>query len=146
MGTASALNASNTPTCSVNGAADGNVVTFSDGTYQRCMAVITPSSSPKPMPILWWFHGAGGNAAHCGNMRDMLSLAESTGPSPSPSGPPAACQKCFLDGCPNLHKAGSAACQTCVESHQGSCAGSCAPYPFKQAISWFCDASELQLV
>merc|ERR1712039_707727 len=33
----------------------------------------------KPMPILWWFHGAGGNAAHCGNMRDLLNLAESTG-------------------------------------------------------------------
>merc|ERR1739846_291099 len=55
------------------------VVKFSDGKYQRCMSVITPSTARKPMPILWWFHGAGGNAAHCGNQRDLVSLAESTG-------------------------------------------------------------------
>lgn len=80
-GIAAALNASNgnTPTCSVNGAAGGQVVSLTDGTYQRCISVITPSSAPKPMPILWWFHGAGGNAAHCGLQRDMLKLAEETG-------------------------------------------------------------------
>jgi poly(3-hydroxybutyrate) depolymerase len=76
---AAAMNASNTPTCSVNGAAGGQVVTFSDGTYQRCMSLITPSSARKPMPILWWFHGSGGNAAHCGNQKDLVGLAESTG-------------------------------------------------------------------
>jgi len=374
IGVVAASNSSNTPTCSVNGAAGGQVVTFSDGTYQRCMSLITPSSAPKPMPILWWFHGSGGNAAHCGNQRDLLSLAESTGfaficgeatqgvfgnggqwdipkkitdqtgtpcsesdsvevnymknalahlakspdtydtsrvftsgcsmgsafsgyignclknwdpqqisafathstglkkkgdgvrlpenwgecdgcqwwpfapvkytdklglkacvfdntgdgdfyktstflsqewpklgnpseshfasgghcqnipytdivkcldisgssprppspgptppsprpaptprpspspsprpspspgPSPSPDQPPAACQKCFMDGCPNLHKSGSTDCESCVTSHQGSCASSCAPYPFSQVTSWFCDASEIQLV
>jgi poly(3-hydroxybutyrate) depolymerase len=76
---AAAMNASNTPTCSVNGAAGGQVVTFSDGTYQRCMSLITPSSAAKPMPILWWFHGSGGNAAHCGNQQDLIDLAESVG-------------------------------------------------------------------
>merc|ERR1712083_829851 len=366
---AAALNASNTPTCSVNGAAGGQVVSLSDGTYQRCMSLITPSSAPKPMPVLWWFHGSGGNTAHCGNSQ-MVDLANSVGfaficgeatqnvfghggqwnipakitdesgtpcsasdsvevnymknalaylakspetydvtrvftsgcsmgsafsgymgnclkkwnpqqisafathstglkkkgdgvrlpenwgecdgcqwwpfapvkytdklglkacvfdntgdgdfyttskflsqewpslgnpseshfasgghcqnipyadivkclgikgssprpgpspgpgpaptprphpsptpqpspspgPSPSPSTPPAACQKCFLDGCPNLHKAASSACQTCVKTHQQSCASSCVPFPFQQVTSWFCDSLELQLV
>merc|ERR1712232_988833 len=73
------MNTSNTPTCSVNGVAGGQVVTFSDGTYQRCMSLITPSSAPKPMPILWWFHGSGGNAAHCGGMTELISLANSHG-------------------------------------------------------------------
>merc|ERR1712125_223488 len=76
---AGAAMTSNTPTCSVNGAAGGQVVTFSDGTYQRCMSLIKPSSAPKPMPILWWFHGSGGNAAHCGKMSDLVSLANSVG-------------------------------------------------------------------
>lgn len=31
------------------------------------------------MPILWWFHGSGGNAAHCGEMSDLVSLANSVG-------------------------------------------------------------------
>merc|ERR1719453_1050757 len=79
VGIVAALNASNTPTCSVNGVAGGKVVTFSDGTYDRCMSVITPSSARKPMPILWWFHGSGGNAAHCGNQKDLVDLAESVG-------------------------------------------------------------------
>jgi hypothetical protein len=367
FGVAAAMNASNTPMCSVNGAAGGQVVKFSDGKYQRCMSVITPSSARKPMPILWWFHGAGGNAAHCGNQRDLVSLAESTGfayicgeatqnvfghggewdipakitdetgtpcsssdsvevgymknalaylakspetydvnrvftsgcsmgsafsgyignclkhwnpqqisafathstglkkkgdgvhlpenwgecdgcqwwpfapvkytdklglkacvfdntgdggfyttskflaqewpklgnpseshfasgghcqnipysnivkclgisgssprppspgpspsptpsprphptprpspsPSPSPDQPPAACQKCFMDSCPNLHKTAGTACQNCVKSHQGSCASSCAPYPFQKITSWFCGSSGIQFI
>merc|ERR1712072_1279387 len=40
---------------------------------------------------------------------------------PSPGQPPAACQKCFSDHCPNLHKTASAACQTCAKTHQGTC-------------------------
>lgn len=79
FGAVSALNASNTPTCSVNGVSGGQVVKFSDGKYQRCMSLITPASARKPMPILWWFHGAGGNAAHCGMQRDLVQLAESEG-------------------------------------------------------------------
>merc|ERR1719453_788137 len=79
VGIVAALNASNTPTCSVNGAKDGQVVTLSDGTYQRCMSLFTPSSAKKPMPILWWFHGSGGNAAHCGMQSDLIDLAESEG-------------------------------------------------------------------
>jgi hypothetical protein len=78
VGVAAATNTSNTPTCSVNGAAGGEIVKFSDGKYERCMSVITPSSAKKPMPILWWFHGAGGNAAHCGNS-ELVSIAEANG-------------------------------------------------------------------
>lgn len=69
---------SNTPTCSVNGAAGGQVVQLSDGKYDRCISLITPSSAKKPMPVLWWFHGSGGNAAHCGDSQ-LVSLAESVG-------------------------------------------------------------------
>jgi poly(3-hydroxybutyrate) depolymerase len=64
---AAALNATNTPMCSVNGVAGGQVVSVSDGKYQRCFSLITPSSVSEPMPVLFWFHGSGGNAAHCGN-------------------------------------------------------------------------------
>jgi hypothetical protein len=78
---ASALNASksNTPTCSVNGVAGGQVATFSDGSFDRCISVITPSSVTKPLPILFWFHGAGGNAAHCGEMKELIDLSGSVG-------------------------------------------------------------------
>jgi len=361
------MNASNTPTCSVNGAAGGQVLTFSDGTYKRCISLITPSSVKKPMPILWWFHGAGGNAAHCGNEQELVELAETVGfalicgeatqnvfghggewnipakitdttgtpcsssdsvevnymknalallekspetydtsrvftsgcsmgsafsgyisnclkhwnpqqisafathstglkkkgdgvrlpenwgecdgcqwwpfapvsysdslglkacvfdntgdgdfyttsqflakewpqlgnpseshfasgghcqnipysdivkcldiggssprppspspspsppspprprptprpspsPSPSPDEPPAACQSCFMDGCPNLHKTAGTACTSCVRSHQHACANSCMPYPFVKTESWFCDASTFAFV
>jgi hypothetical protein len=76
---ASALNATNTPSCSVNGAAGGQVVTLSDGKYDRCISLITPSSAKKPMPLLFWFHGSGGNAAHCGDQRDLVQLSEQHG-------------------------------------------------------------------
>jgi len=78
LGVAAALNGSNTPKCSVNGAAGGEVVSLSDGTYDRCISLITPSTAKTPMPILFWFHGAGGNAANCGN-EQLVSIAESTG-------------------------------------------------------------------
>jgi poly(3-hydroxybutyrate) depolymerase len=68
----------NTPTCDVNGDADGEVVTLSDGEYDRCISVITPSSAPKPMPVLFWFHGSGGNAAHCGNQQ-LVDIAKEGG-------------------------------------------------------------------
>lgn len=51
---------------------------MSDGKNQRCMSLITPSSAPKPMPVLFWFHGSGGNAGHCGNSK-LVQLAEQHG-------------------------------------------------------------------
>lgn len=58
--------------CSVNGDADGQVVKFSDGTQDRCMAIIAPASTAEveasaKLPVLFWFHGSGGNAAACGH-------------------------------------------------------------------------------
>jgi poly(3-hydroxybutyrate) depolymerase len=79
VGVASALNTTYSPQCSTNGASGGEVVTWSDGKNQRCMAVITPSSAKTPMPVLFWFHGSGGNAAHCGSNSQLVQLAESTG-------------------------------------------------------------------
>lgn len=67
-------------------------------------------------------------------------------PSPSPDQPPAACQKCFLDHCPSLHKAASEACRNCVTKNQWMCASSCAPYPFSKVSPWFCGDSEIHLV
>jgi len=58
--------------CSVNGDADGRVLHFSDGTQDRCIAVIAPQSTTveekadDKMPVLFWFHGSGGSAATCG--------------------------------------------------------------------------------
>lgn len=43
------------------------------------MSLITPSSAQKPMPIVFWFHGSGGNAQHCGSMRDMVELSNQVG-------------------------------------------------------------------
>jgi hypothetical protein len=42
------------------------------------MSLITPSSAPKPTPVLFWFHGSGGNAGHCGYSK-MVQLAEQHG-------------------------------------------------------------------
>jgi len=75
---AAASNLSYTPQCSVNGVSGGEVVTLSDGKNQRCMSLITPTSAPKPMPVLFWFHGSGGNAGHCGNSK-LVQLAEDHG-------------------------------------------------------------------
>jgi poly(3-hydroxybutyrate) depolymerase len=78
LAVAAASNATNSPTCSVNGASGGQVVTVSDGKYQRCFSLITPPSVSTPMPILFWFHGSGGNAAHCGS-DPLVELAEEHG-------------------------------------------------------------------
>jgi len=49
---------------------EGSVINVTDGAgNNRCFVVITPSST-KPMPIAFWFHGAGGSANHCGENRD----------------------------------------------------------------------------
>jgi len=53
-------------------------VKLSDGKNERCMSLITPTSAPQPMPVLFWFHGSGGNAGHCGNSK-LVQLAEEHG-------------------------------------------------------------------
>jgi len=79
IATASAFNATNTPQCSVNGAAGGQVVTVNDGKYQRCFSLITPPGVQGPMPLLFWFHGSGGNAGHCGNQAELVRLSKQHG-------------------------------------------------------------------
>merc|ERR1712241_138455 len=70
----------NTPTCGIaNAIRDGEVVQLSDGKYNRCMSVITPKSASGRIPILFWFHGSGGNAARCGGQSELYELAEKHG-------------------------------------------------------------------
>lgn len=57
----------NTPTCGVDETVKGNIIKFNDGTYDRCVSVVEPSTVKSPLPVLFWFHGSGGNAQHCGN-------------------------------------------------------------------------------
>mmetsp|Transcript_22562 Transcript_22562/g.49904 ORF Transcript_22562/g.49904 Transcript_22562/m.49904 type:complete len:318 (+) Transcript_22562:54-1007(+) len=59
----------------------GTVIHLSDGTYQRCASVITPQSANGPMPVLFWFHGAGGSAASCGTNQtgELAKLGEQHG-------------------------------------------------------------------
>eukprot|EP01052_Picozoa_sp_SAG31_P016326 SAG31_NODE_1076_length_10037_cov_8.357818_13_plen_292_part_00 len=54
--------------CSTGGDPDGLVIKFNDGSQERCLAVIAPSRQPgaAKLPVLFWFHGSGGNAANCG--------------------------------------------------------------------------------
>jgi len=63
----------------------GTVHTASDGIYNdRCYSLITPETQFKSLPILFWFHGAGGNAHDCGGARGeegitMYELAQKNG-------------------------------------------------------------------
>ena len=63
-----ALAGTNTPKCSVSSPheGDGQVVALSDGSYDRCISVIGKYEG-EAKPVLFIFHGAGGNAAKCGN-------------------------------------------------------------------------------
>lgn len=47
----------------------GTVHTVSDGTNDdRCFSLIKPDKVPRNgLPILFWFHGSGGNAKYCGS-------------------------------------------------------------------------------
>mmetsp|Transcript_42686 Transcript_42686/g.123488 ORF Transcript_42686/g.123488 Transcript_42686/m.123488 type:complete len:375 (+) Transcript_42686:3-1127(+) len=94
-----------------------------DGTKRLVPSGVSPSPGPSPGPH--------------------------PGPSPAPSpggGPPAKCQTCFETSCPNMHGTASDACRKCAQGSMGKCAGSCVPYPFQKALSWFCDKEEELLV
>lgn len=72
-----ALPAQNPLRCSAD-SDDGRVLSLTDGTYKRCAAVVTPKEAPTPMPVLFWFHGSSGDAAHCEN-HEMASRARMHG-------------------------------------------------------------------
>jgi len=65
----------------------GSVYKVSDGVYDdRCFSVINPGGSESKVPVLFWFHGAGGNAHDCGSQRgrdsgtsSMYQLAQDYG-------------------------------------------------------------------
>lgn len=60
----------NVPSCD-SSSPHGRTFNITDGTYDRCFSAIVPPSS-KPLHVLFWFHGAGGNAKDCGaQMRDV---------------------------------------------------------------------------
>ena len=51
------------------------VLNFTDGTHPRCASVVVPSGMDGPLPILFDFHGAGGNAENFGGRRDRLGVS-----------------------------------------------------------------------
>lgn len=57
---------------------DGEVKYLTDGTYNRCFSVITPDGAPRPMPVLFWFHVAEGNATFCAS-NPLAALARQHG-------------------------------------------------------------------
>ena len=64
--------APNDPKCGVSGDPDGQVITWNDrGPHRRCIAIVTPPRPVARLPVLFYFHGSGGNAAGC----DKLPLA-----------------------------------------------------------------------
>ena len=121
------------------------MLNISDGTHPRCLSAIIPSGSTSPMPILFDFHGAGGNAGNFGMRRSKdgsawLALAmqhkftivggealqftggDGPGPGPAPGPPPPSpvpqdCIQCFgSKGC--QFSEGEAKCRACMTSHQ----------------------------
>jgi hypothetical protein len=140
------------------------VLTVSDGTHPRCVSVIIPgdgtgTTDALPMPVLFEFHGAGGNARNYGHGADatqtswaQLAAAHSfvvaggealqwsdggsaPGP-PSPGKVPAECKSCFEDaGC-----GARADCTVCCQENQGRCSQHCMPShtPFPDAEAAVC--------
>ena len=66
------------PRCSVGGDPDGTVVSFNASGTERCLAVIAPAAHSKKLPVLFWFHGSGGNAANCDKL-PLASIAKANG-------------------------------------------------------------------
>merc|ERR1712176_1747262 len=97
------------------------------------------------------------SGGHCQNIpfSDIVSCLGISGsprptpkpvPTPGPSNlPPAACQTCFKSGCPQLKDTATQECYDCVKQHQGPCTSSCVPYPFGEAMSWYCDAKAVEV-
>jgi hypothetical protein len=145
---------------------DGRVVNqiynITDGENARCIAAVRPAAATAPVPVLFWFHGAGGSAANCGmegaadpphTTLGQLALAHgfalvcgeaiqwtSGGPPPTPDPPvhvPADCLACFAShGC----KPGPGCDECVVKRAQRPCSHICAPehVPFPIAQHTFC--------
>merc|ERR1711920_767548 len=98
----------------------GIVTCLDDGTKRLTPDGPAPAPSPSPSP------------------------APSPSPTP-PSKPPLACQGCFNSNCGSVKK--SETCKSCVQNSQAKCSSFCKPYPFKDALRWFCgDSTNIQIV
>lgn len=64
--------------CSVANSS-GSVHYVSDGKYKRCYSVVVPQNKKGPFPVLFWFHGAGGNGGNCGGGRKDIDFGMSLG-------------------------------------------------------------------
>ena len=141
---------------------NSTVLNISDGLHARCLSVVIPHAAQLPMPILFDFHGAGGNAKDFPVRRDaegitMASLSETYGfalvggealqfdPMPSPTysydppEPPVDCVSCFQHaGCHPGPR-----CLSCCRQQQQTCAVTCGPerVPFRAAVSAVCGAA-----
>lgn len=73
---ASADASGNTQRCSISSDKSGKVLSVSDGTNERCIAVVVPSSVTEPSPVLFWFHGGEGNAGTCGGDHFTAELGQ----------------------------------------------------------------------
>jgi len=73
----------NPPKCGTWPVSNNNskVITLTDGAEERCLSVIWPdlsASKQKKIPILFWFHGLGGNAMNCGE-NPLVQIARDGG-------------------------------------------------------------------
>ena len=67
------------PKCSVSGDPDGQVLRFRVGLHERCAAVVAPRQpAAAKLPVLFFFHGSGGNAAACDRL-PMAAVAKQNG-------------------------------------------------------------------
>jgi hypothetical protein len=152
------------------------VLNYTDGVHERCASVVVPSvpsAGDTPMPVLFSFHGAGGNAGNFGGRKDRLGLSEAdlakkygiavvggealqwTGHSPAPPGPgppgpvPAPCVDCFHShGC--TRALGEQGCLQCMKQHEfgpEGCAHICSSehVPFPAAEQAVCGEAEQEV-
>eukprot|EP00940_MAST-03C_sp_MAST-3C-sp2_P003509 g3509.t1 len=133
------------------------VLNLTDGNHKRCASVVAPVAH-ESLPVLFVFHGAGGNAAHFPSFRDASGLSwgdmakkfgfavvggeaiQWSSGTPSPSPVPQDCTACFESaGC---HSGSD--CETCCEENQHTCSSICGPegVPFSSAVKSVCDETD----
>ena len=144
------------PLCSLKDSSQGFVLNVTDGVNPRCASVITPPTRGNH-PVLFVFHGAGGNAKNFGGLKDSAGKSWSdvssdlsksgfaivggeatqfSGSSPSPI--PQDCLECF-DSC----REDKMNCSSCCSQKQMDCASVCGPerVPFRDVEKAVCSSS-----
>jgi hypothetical protein len=155
----------NPPSCSINPQvlaehpASMAIMNLTDGNISRCISVVIPNTIDHAAPVLFDFHGAGGNAHNYGLHADAqgvqwVSLASKFkfilvggeavqwggAPPPGPPPVPADCIQCFKDaGCHDGRE-----CDACCQRNMGPCSRICGPehVPFPSAQAAVCGASD----